>query len=938
MSPAGGQRARTALVLLVTGALSALGVVSLSRQISFTRVDAGFEVVDGTGRIGVAPGGVAERAGLLPRDRLVSIADFPFRGPFDWDRPLRREPPPRIVAVDVARGTEILRFQVPVAHKRGSGTVYVYLALVGFFFLATATMATLRASSHPLTWNYYAFSASVFALFALSDTPMGAAWDWPLFLADRLGRLSFAPLFLLLARSLARPDRRGRWRSALVCWIPPSLFGLAGLAFYLASRLGVLRDPVGLWNLKDQGELLLAFVYLIAGLAVLARAARRENLPQRRYVLRWAFWGSALGLVPLALLYLLPVGLGARTPAWAELSTLTLAVVPLTLSGILFRLRPGDIEIYLKRAIGALSVLFLTLAVFAGVAVLLDRLPGSSLRLSDWTRWGLAFVAAIVLYPWIRGFTHQAIDRLVYGGRFSFRRTLLSFGRELNAELDLQTLVAKFEQRIHETLDLSAALILVRRDREGLLRPVGDSSGPSVPIDSPLMERIHGVSYLMVEDLLQAPGAGRLDALRAQGLQYLFPMKVEGEVRAVLATGPRRGGEPLNSEDVELLVALCGHAAIALESARLFAALQEKVEEVERLRRYSDDILESSRVGILVVDGAGVIQAMNQALVDIYGAKREEAIGRTLGEVFPLPLVRRLVKQDEAPGESAGPRKLYRYSLTDLEGRRIVVNVSVSQLASGEAGRVGGHVITLDEVTDQVRMEEQLQRQERLASIGLLAAGVAHEVNTPLTGISSYAQMLLAEIDPTDPRFEVLKKIERQTFRAASIVHSLLNFTRDGPGVIERIPVSELVGECLALFEPQLRGRRIVVDALIDEGLPLLPGNRSKLQQVFLNLLLNARDAIHESGRIRLRVRAGADRVSIEIADDGEGIAEENMRKIFDPFFTTKPRGSGTGLGLALSYTIVQEHKGEITVESRPGEGAVFTVSLPHEGRDAIHA
>ncbi len=235
-------------------------------------------------------------------------------------------------------------------------------------------------------------------------------------------------------------------------------------------------------------------------------------------------------------------------------------------------------------------------------------------------------------------------------------------------------------------------------------------------------------------------------------------------------------------------------------------------------------------------------------------------------------------------------------------------------------------------------MEEQLLRQDRLASIGLLAAGVAHEVNTPLTGISSYAQILIDELEPTDPRVEILRKIERQTFRASSIVHSLLNFTRDGTGAAETIRVRDLVDESLSLFEPQLRGRSVTIDARVEEGLPPVRGERGKLLQVLLNLLLNARDAIQDSGTIRVTARSRGGRLALEVADDGTGIPEEDIGKIFDPFFTTKPRGRGTGLGLSLSYNIIQQHQGEILVDSRRGEGSVFTVDLPFEDRGAVHA
>jgi two-component system NtrC family sensor kinase len=932
------------LLMILAGALAALGGISLYRHAAHEPADLGLTAVSGAGRLEVAPGGPAEAAGVRSGDILIALGGEPFRGPFEWNRRLLESPPPAPVMVEVARGSEVHTF--PVIYRRAGGNIYYYLALVGFFFLTTAAVAALRPAWGPLTWRYFIFSASIFSLLAVSDLPAGTTMDWILFVVDRLGRLSFAPLFYLLASAIARRQPQRRALGSLSLWAPPALLGLAGLLIAAGAARGTLRDPLLLWTLKDRAELLAAALYATAGLAVLARAMTRESISHRRYLLRWALWGSLAGFAPIVVLYLIPAGLGVALPWWAELSALSLVLLPVTLSSTLFRFRQGDLELYFKRAFSSLSVFFLTIAAFEAASVLLDKVGGAYLNLSDGLRTVLAAFTACLLYPEIKKMTFQAIDRLVYGGRYSFRKTLLSFGRELNSELDLTTLVEKFDSRVRETLDLSTALVLVRDDRNGVLRSVRED-GLAVPVHSPLVERIRGVSYLLLEELLHAPDAERLEGLRSRGVQYLFPMKVEGEVRAVLATGSRRGGESLGTEDVELLVALCGHAAIAIESARLFAALKGKVEEVECLRRYNENILESSRIGILVVGADGAIQALNRALVDIYGATREEAVGRKLSEVFPLPLVRQLARPAADAVSPDKTRSLYRYSLTDRRGRRILVNITLSQLAAPGARHSqrdlgeeegDGTVITFDDVTEQVRMEERLQRQDRLASIGLLAAGVAHEVNTPLTGISSYTQMLLAELDPSDPRVEVLKKMERQTFRAANIVHSLLNFTRDGSSGVEMIRVGDLVEESLALFEPQLRGGKVKVEKRIEESLPMLPGNRGKLQQVLLNLLLNARDAIPESGTIRINAQHRAGRLVLEVHDDGEGIAEEDLGKIFDPFFTTKPRGRGTGLGLSLSYTIVQEHRGEISVESRRGQGTLFTVDLPFEGRDAVHA
>jgi len=220
-------------------------------------------------------------------------------------------------------------------------------------------------------------------------------------------------------------------------------------------------------------------------------------------------------------------------------------------------------------------------------------------------------------------------------------------------------------------------------------------------------------------------------------------------------------------------------------------------------------------------------------------------------------------------------------------------------------------------------------QQERLASLGLLAAGVAHEVNTPLTGISGYAQLLLDDMAADDPRRETLEKIETQTRRVSTIANSLLNLARPERTTFESLPLNDAVREVLRLFEPQIRDKRIDLHVELSEGLPEVRGHRGKLQQVLLNLLSNARDAVLGGGRISVRTVLAGGRVVLEVVDDGIGIAESDLPRIFDPFFTTKGRGKGTGLGLSISYGIVREHDGLMQVESVPGEFTRFKVELP---------
>jgi hypothetical protein len=308
-------------------------------------------------------------------------------------------------------------------------------------------------------------------------------------------------------------------------------------------------------------------------------------------------------------------------------------------------------------------------------------------------------------------------------------------------------------------------------------------------------------------------------------------------------------------------------------------------------------------------------------------------LGRTLDEVFPpafLDALRGSLVLGRSDDEQIA--HIYKLHLPAADGRPLMVNVSVApfQLGSGERR---GTILILDDVTARVRLEEQLQHSEKMASIGLLAAGVAHEVNTPLTGISSYTQMLRGQVDASDPRAPLLEKIEKQTFRAAKIINNLLNFSRSSSAEVESLDVNKVLLDVLSLIEHQLEGSNIKVRRELAERLAPVRGNENRLQQVFFNLVLNARDAMPKGGWLTLKTRAEDGAVVAEVADTGEGIRREDIKRIYDPFFTTKGIGRGTGLGLAVSYGIVQEHGGAIAVDSVPGKGTTFTVTLPRLAR-----
>ena len=314
---------------------------------------------------------------------------------------------------------------------------------------------------------------------------------------------------------------------------------------------------------------------------------------------------------------------------------------------------------------------------------------------------------------------------------------------------------------------------------------------------------------------------------------------------------------------------------------------------------------------------------------------RGDALRHPLREVFPAEFLQEF---DRLRGEQ-GVSTLYKFRLPTPTGEARIANITIAPLLNRDFQAVG-RIVIVDDITDRINMETQLTQAEKLSSIGLLAAGVAHEVNTPLAVISSYAQMLgkqLRSDEATHARLQpVLEKITQQSFRASEIVNGLLNFSRMGSVDFGRVEVNTMVRDTVLLLEHQMRSAGVVVATELTEDLPAVAGNRGKLQQVLVNLVLNAKDALQEkgSGSVRILTARTSKGVEIRVEDNGVGMSPEVLRKIYDPFFTTKSNPAegqrkGTGLGLAVTYGIVQEHAGTIEVNSTPGEGTVFRLELP---------
>jgi len=938
---------RPALPVVVVSALLCLGIANISTRATWREVEDGVLWTtrpDGVVAADVASDTPADRVGLKRGDLLLAIDDRPIETATDVVDLLHdARSDQRTLRYTVLRlgSREVIDVRLaPVPN--GAGALYFVLASVGVFTLLVGGAVRLRRPRDPATLHFFWLSVAFFGLFTFSFSGRLDRLDWVFYWADVVSILTLPPMFLHFTQVF--PERRQRWSRGWAARFSLALLYLPAIVLGASRIYAVTRssgDPqlfVRLTSALDRLEFLYFALCLIGGLIGLLRALSQVSTMTARRQLRWIAWGTGLGAGMFAVGYALPYALGVQPSLPMELSAVPLSLIPLAFASAIVRYRLLDIEVIVKRALVYIAALAAVVVIYA---ILLEAVRRVVLNGDTSNQWVLAFLAilvAVLLTPPVKDFVQNLLDRAFYRDRYDYRRALVGFARDLNSDLDLHRLSERLVSRVVETLLVDRMTLMLEDEvapHFGSMRSsgFGDAHPPALPKRSAIGRRLVDGHIVALDD---PTAVGRfaveeIEFWRDAGLCYFVPCVAKEGTIAVLAVGRKDTGEPLSSEDTGLLAAVAGQIATALENARLYRQLHLKAIEVDRMRAFNENILESLDDGLLVVDLDDRVVRWNRALEQLYGVARATASGRELGEVFDATFVEaiRAARRDTPSGATLSRVPLV--TRADRAGDTLVVNATVVPLRVSEDERTAtaGTIVIVEDVTARVQLEEQLRLSEKMASIGLLAAGVAHEVNTPLTGISSFTQMLLEGADPQDPRTRLLEKIERQTFRAAKIVNGLLTLSRPASSDRCSFDINVVITDVLGLLEHQFETHRIRVRRELSESPVVVLGLEHKLQQVFLNLFLNARDAMPKGGWLSVSTRADGHRVIAEVSDTGSGIPSEYLARIYDPFFTTKAIGQGTGLGLSISYGIVREHEGSIECESGVGQGTRFVLSFP---------
>jgi PAS domain S-box-containing protein len=893
--------------------------------------------------------------GIQPKELLPRANYIPIRQVADLERVLFRTEVYGKAAYAITR--DGVPLDIVIIPEPVDRSLFQAERIIGLVYLAIGIYVLFRRWTAPRATHFYLFCLVSFALYSLKYTSKLDWLDWSVFWCNVLAEALQPALFLHFALSF--PEER--LKNIRRVWLLPLVYapgaGLLGLWIWAIET----RQATGLLlhRLNQAATGYDAIFYVLAA-SLFVRSYSLANTPLQRQQLKWLTRGALLAVIPFTLFYAIPFVFDIHMPSpLTYVAGFSIVFLPLTFSWAIVRYRLMDTDLIFKRGVAYTLATALLVGGYFGIIALVTEFVHVHMPESvrEWSLVLTILVTAALFDPLkrrIQGWVDQAFDRQ----RYDYRKALVDFGRGLSSETDLQALLESIVERLPRTLLVARVAVFMDPEESGQLRLAASHGLPAEALSAQHRLELGFLDFDHAKDhthifFENAQAALHLpeDQQRTAALldlNYYLPCRIaqaqsesqgaasSSRTIAVIGLGRTIGGDFLSSEDVELLESLASYIGIALQNASLYARLQEKISEFERLKEFNQNIVESINVGILALDLEDRIESWNAQMEAMYAFSRAEAIGQPLESVFPAEFLDAL----EGFRDQPGVHHLYKFRLTTRAGELRIANIAIAPLLSRDFVAVG-RIILVDDITERVSLETQLAQADKLSSIGLLAAGVAHEINTPLAVISSYAQMLSKQLKGDARLAPVLDKITQQSFRAAEIANGLLNFSRTSTTEFRETNLNQVIRDTLSLLEHQFKTAQIIVDLELAEDLPPIHGNPGKLQQVFLNLLLNAKEAMPGGGRLRVATLFNG-HVAALVNDSGSGIAPEHLKRIYDPFFTTKTMARpgdrrGTGLGLSVSYGIIQEHAGKIHVESAVGAGTTFHLEFPLL-RKSVHA
>lgn len=871
-------------------------------------------------------------AGLKKGDILYSINSEPIRGKIDLTKNLWLAGTKQKVIYQINRQGELIYPSFYLIHKRVN-IIYFFLALIGLTTLAIGLIVFLN-SKKPFTMPYvyfYFLSLVFYSFYIFSPAGELNLLDSVFYWLDKIAFLVFPPLLLHFFTIFPQRKKLLKRKPSLIyyLYLPCIFLLLSKILFHLPYLSNLNERLIFRFHTITEKLALIHFAlfFLVTLISLIQSALKPANLFVKNQ-LKWIIYGLAFGIIPFALFYIFPFIIGQIPSKASELTILLQALIPLTFAYAISRYKLMNFEVLLKKAI----TLIFSYVVIGSVYFIVSSQTKvfSENRLNAIILGILAIVLGATLFSPLKKLFQNLFDRAFYKRSYKYRRTLLIISRELSRERSLHKLSHSLLELISNALSLkSIALLLPQEDEENTLfifrsRGLFPFTKNKIILDPQLYQVLKEKDYISIYSFDNRKELqGKLKELSALGFFHFLPLKVEEKLVGCLGMGKKVDKTFLNIEDWDLLTTISSPVALALENAYLYNQASIRALELERLKDYSENIIESLTVGVVVLDQRGKIIGWNRVMEGMFSKKKEEVMNKNMLDVLGRKNFSAIFPSDTQKDF----RLLSEITMELPFNKKRIFDITKTPLLDNRMNPYGT-IVVFEDISEKITLQQQLVTSEKLASIGLLSAGVAHEINTPLTGISSYVQMLQKKLSDS-PHSPILAKIENQTERVARIIKNLLNFARNPSDFsFHRVNLGESLQGIISLIDYKLKTMNIKLDLNLSSLKPIW-AQGEMLQQVFINIIINAIDAMPDGGTLSIDLSQNNKEAIITIKDTGRGIKKQHLPHIFDPFFTTKGLGKGTGLGLSISYAIIREHEGNMTVESESGKGTCFTISIP---------
>ena len=696
-------------------------------------------------------------------------------------------------------------------------------------------------------------------------------------------------------------------------------FTSAGFVYHLASGAVVAYS--------------LSYFYLILCIVLLLRELRLTRTKIERKKLLPPLYGVCVMLAGVLVNLYEPIG---RYP----IDVFAASVNAVFIFYAIYRYRLVHYSAFALRAILYFVLVVVSSFVFYGISALFSLVSASkATELSFLPSLVLGVVAAVIFQP-LRSGTLSVMERLYLGKRFGYTQSLRAFSDSLNAIVDLSVLGDLTVRKIVGTFSLDWAL-MVTLDYSSRNYRILAHAGLELRADeieqfmlrrnAPLLERVQNAAGVILQQngrphlRLQLPG--RADELVPS---LILPLKFKDRLNGCIFLGSPTEKEYFNQFDIEALEILAGQCSVSLENAITFERLkrqQKRLQDLNKELTISRNKLEAFFDGITtpisIQDINYNIVTANYAAARYFNSTREGLVGNKCYRAFfgrNKPCENCMAQDSLHTGLQFSVESKHPVGALDFSMQFYPIRVP--------AGSEKLFLEFFQDITLQKRLQEELIQSEKLAGIGTLASGIAHEINNPLGGIIGTAEIMLEEVPTGSTLHEYASDIIRYSRTAAEVIRELTSYSRLEKHDRALLNVSEVLDSSLKLAMRGLSFERITVAKAYDNP-PTIEANPNELQQVFLNLIMNAVQAMEGKGALTLECRQKGWNLLVAVKDTGPGIEEENIDKVFNPFFTTKDPGKGTGLGLSISHQIIHRMGGRIKIDSHIGKGTAFEIYLP---------